>query len=111
LRIEILYFDGCPHSGQAYDRVLEVLREEGVSGEIVKVNVTDNTIAQAVGFLGSPSIRINGLDVEPDARSSKAFGMMCRTYSDASARVGLPSRELIRKAVREAAGEKDVGCA
>ncbi len=107
MKIEILYFDGGPHSEQAHDRVLEVLREEGVSGEVAKVNVTDDVMAQAVGFLGSPSIRIDGLDVEPDARSSKAFGMMCRTYSDAGVRAGLPSRELIRKTVRTGAGEKD----
>ena len=88
-------------------RVLEVLREEGVSGEIAKVNVADDVMAQAVGFLGSPSIRIDGLDDEPDARSSKAFEMMSRTYSDAGVRAGLPSRELIRKAVPEAAGEND----
>ena len=102
MKIEILYFDGCPHFEQAQDRMLEVLREEGVSGEVVKVNVTDSTMAQAVGFLGSPTIRIDGLDVEPGARSSNAFGMMCRTYSDAGVRSGLPSRELIRNAVREA---------
>ena len=103
MKIEVLYFDGCPNHEPALDRVREALKEEGVSAEVSEVNVPDDATVGAIGFLGSPSIRVNGLDVEPDARTSKEFGMMCRTYPDAGKRVGLPSRELIRTALREAA--------
>ena len=57
-------------------------------------------IAKNVEFLGSPSLRVNGLDVEPAARAVREYGMMCRTYSvdggDNHSRLSLP--ELLRLA-------------
>jgi copper chaperone CopZ len=102
MRIEVLYFDGCPHHEPAVERVQEVLREEGIPAEISVVNVQDAPTAERVGFLGSPSIRMNGLDVEREARSAREYGMMCRTYVVNGRREGLPSRETIRQAIREA---------
>ncbi len=101
MKIEVLYFDGCPNHVAAVARLREVLKEERVAAEIVEVNVADPTEAQAVGFLGSPSIRINGVDVEPAARSGHEAGMSCRTYLEDGRREGIPSRELVRAAVRE----------
>lgn len=102
IKIEVLYFDGCPNHRNAVERVREVLREENAEAEVVEVNVPDEATAQAVGFLGSPTVRVNGLDVEPSARGSRSFGMMCRTYVDGSARQGAPPKDRIRAAVREA---------
>ena len=53
-------------------------------------------------FLGSPTVRINGVDIEPSARSRTDFGMMCRRYEDGS---GVPPKDLIRAAVLEAIGK------
>src|SRR5258708_35325549 len=101
MKIEVLYFDGCPNHKPAVERVQQVLREEGVSAEVLEVNVSDASIAQQVGFLGSPSVRVNGLDVEPDARAARDYGMMCRTYPVDGRREGLPSREVLRQEIRE----------
>lgn len=103
MRIEVLYFDGCPNHSSAVDRIRDLLKEEGIAAEISEVKISDEKTAQAIGFLGSPSIRINGLDVEAAVQSSKDFGMMCRTYFEGGKQVGLPSRESIRAAIREAA--------
>lgn len=102
MKIEVLYFDGCPNHKPAVERIHELLREEGVSAELLEVNVNDAMIAQQVGFLGSPSVRVNGLDVEPEARTARDYGMMCRTYSVDGRREGMPSREVLRQAIREA---------
>jgi copper chaperone CopZ len=102
MKIEVLYFDGCPHHEPAVERVQEVLTEEGIPAEISVVNVHNASTAEEVAFLGSPSIRVNGLDVEPEARSVREYGMMCRTYMVNGRREGLPSRETIRQAIREA---------
>ena len=112
MKIEILYFDGCPNHGPTVDRVKEALRQEGLTADVSETNVEDDTAARTLGFLGSPSIRIAGLDVEPSARLSKAFGMMCRTYSEGGRQVGLPPLELISTALREAVGPLQVahGC-
>lgn len=101
MKVEVLYFDGCPHHRPVVERVKEVLREEGVQADVSEANIPDQDSAMAVGFLGSPTVRINGLDVEPSARSSREYGMMCRIYSEAGRREGLPSKALIRAAVRE----------
>jgi hypothetical protein len=102
VRIEVLYFDGCPNHKPAIERAQEVLREEGVSAEVLEVNVSEPSMAQALGFLGSPSVRVNGLDVEPEARGVREYGMMCRTYAVNGRREGLPSRDMLRRAIREA---------
>jgi len=101
MKIEVLYFDGCPNHKPAVERVRQVLAEEGLSAEVLEVNVSEPAIAQKVGFLGSPSIRVNGLDVEPEARRKRACGMVCRTYAVNGQREGLPSREMLRQAMRE----------
>jgi hypothetical protein len=104
MKIEVLYFDGCPNHKPAVERVRQVLAEEGLSAEVLEVNVNESSIAQKVGFLGSPSIRVNGLDVEPAARSERACGMRCRTYSVNGRIEGLPSREMLRHAMCDSTG-------
>ena len=102
MKIEILYLAGCPNHPPAVTRVSEVLRQETVSAELVEIEVRDAATAQYLEFLGSPSIRIDGLDVELDARTSRAFGFGCRTYFDDGARAGIPPAAWIRAAIQEA---------
>jgi hypothetical protein len=73
-----------------------------VSAELVEIEVKDAATAQKVEFLGSPSIRIDGRDVELAARSSRAFGFGCRTYIHEGGRTGVPPVAWIRAAVQEA---------
>jgi len=102
MKIEILYFDECPNHGPTVERVKDALRQEGQAADVVEVNVRDDATARRLGFLGSPTVRIDGLDIEPSARLSKHFGLMCRTYADGSKQVGIPPLDLIRTALREA---------
>jgi hypothetical protein len=104
MKVEVLYFSGCPNHVPAVERVREVLAQEGTPAEMAEVEVKDEATAQLIGFLGSPSIRVNGQDVEPAARAVRAFGMMCRAYIDGGRRAGVPPPEWIRAAVREAKG-------
>jgi hypothetical protein len=41
MKIEVLYFDGCPNHKPAVERVQQLLAEEGVSAEVVEVNVSN----------------------------------------------------------------------
>jgi len=104
MKVEVFYFDGCPNHGPTLERVKEALQQEGLAAEVVEINVPDDATARSLGFLGSPTVRIGGLDIEPSARWSRDFGLMCRTYADGGRRVGAPPLDLIRMAVREAAG-------
>ena len=91
MKIEVLYLEGCPHHQPAVELVHRVLREEGVAAEVQEVHVPDEATARALGFLGSPTIRVNGVDVELAARSSHDYGILCRTYVVSGRRQGLPS--------------------
>ena len=108
MTVEILYFPGCPNHTPAVDRVHEVLQQEAISAEVVEVEVKDRAVAQSIRFLGSPTIRVDGQDVEPAAGGLAAFGISCRTYIKDGKRDGVPPREWIRRAVlraRRAEGE------
>jgi len=97
MQIEVFYFEDCPHYLPTVERINAVLREEGSSAEVREVLVTDVSTAKRVRFLGSPTVRVNGIDIEPAARGRRDFGLMCRRYAG-----GAPSHELIRAAVRSA---------
>jgi len=102
VKVEVLYFKGCPNHEPAVEQVRKALRNEGLAILVNEVEITDPEMAQRVGFLGSPSIRIDGIDVEPGAREIKTFGFGCRTYSDDEGRrSGLPPVGLIQQAARE----------
>ena len=105
VKVEILYFSGCPNHVPSVERVREVLRQEGALADMIEVEVKDLATAEKIGFLGSPSIRIDGQDVEPAVRGIDGFGMMCRTYVDRGQRSGVPPQEWIRSALWEASGK------
>ena len=101
MTIEILYFPDCPNYLPAVEHLQKALQEEHAFAEIRHVQVLDAATAVATRFLGSPTILINGIDVEPTARSGVAAGMCCRTYCGPSGPEGAPCVALIRDAIRE----------
>lgn len=102
MTIEVLYVKGCPNHEPAVAQVRKALLIEGLEHAVDEIEITDSAMAQRLSFLGSPSVRVNGIDVEPGAREAKAFGFSCRTYTDAAGgRSGLPPVEIIRQATRE----------
>lgn len=97
MRIEILYLHGCPHFPAARDLLGAIVRDEGVQADVSEIEVKDASAARSLQFIGSPTIRINGLDIEADARNVAEVGLACRRYPN-----GLPSEAVIRAALREA---------
>jgi len=90
MKIEFLYFDGCPSYKIAFQYLNEVLEEENIGSEsdyehraeIEKIKVKSEEEAKRLKFLGSPSIRINGKDLDQNSQiyyrfrcRSKAFKM------------------------------------
>jgi hypothetical protein len=98
IEVDVLYFEDCPNHLPTVERIRAVLREEGCGADVREILVPDVETALHVGFLGSPTVRVNGIDIEPAAIDRKDFGLMCRRY-----RGGVPSHELIRSAIRSAA--------
>jgi len=102
MRVDILYFEGCPNSNLTRARVLEALALQGVVADVRMIEIQDAEHAIAQRFLGSPTVRIDGQDAEPPARLRDDYGFMCRTYraSDNST-AGAPSVQLISEALRD----------
>jgi hypothetical protein len=101
-RIEVLYFDGCPNHEQLVDRVRELAAEHGVRAAIEPVRIASDEQAQVQRFLGSPSLRVDGSDVEPGADERSDYGLKCRLYRGASRLTGSPDDAWIRAALARA---------
>jgi hypothetical protein len=100
MRIEILTFKGCPNAEIAHQRVREAIRREGAHAVLSPVEVKTPHDAHRLKFLGSPSIRIDGGDVEPGADNRTEYGLMCRTYRSEGGAAGAPPIQMIREAIR-----------
>jgi hypothetical protein len=98
LRVELLAVENCAHLEQARRDLEDVLRKDIIEVPIQVIYVTSQDDAEFLGFGGSPTIRINGEDVDPQPEMPIALG--CRLYRDpAGGVVGSPPIELIRAAV------------
>lgn len=100
--IQILYFEGCPHRDATVALARNVLSELGISEEIEEVEVRDDEDAQRLRFPGSPTVRVNGVDIEPEMAFLTHFALACRTYGAS----GVPQRELLVEAVERASGKE-----
>ena len=99
MKIELLYVQGCSRWKSALARLRQVLREKRVRECVQIIEVNDQEEAVRRRFLGSPTIRINDYDIEPEAASRSDFGLGCRTYPDRESVYGVPPEEMIRKAL------------
>jgi hypothetical protein len=79
--VELLYFDGCRHYEALLPRLRELLREAHAGDHIQLRRIPDERTARRERFLGSPTVRVDGQDVEPGARERDDFGIKCRLYA------------------------------
>ncbi|MBX3233575.1 MAG: hypothetical protein KIT84_11265 [Labilithrix sp.] len=100
-RIEILFFAGCPHIELATARAREAIEASNVSADIALLEVTDSADAIARRFLGSPSVRVDGTDVDPSAWERSDFGLQCRVYSTGERLDGAPPSAWIAAALQD----------
>ena len=99
MKIELLYFEGCANHYLAEEMLAGVLSEFGVRESIEKIDVPDAEKGKLVTFPGSPTIRIDGADVEPDWQPCDDCTPRCRLYMTAEGLKGLPERDWIVQAV------------
>ncbi len=100
--VEILSFQGCPNHDRARALVERVADELAISADLRLVDVPDVAAAERVRFLGSPTIRVNGRDVEPEADERADFTYSCRVYQTRTGLAGEPDERWVRAALLEA---------
>ena len=102
MRLELLYFEGCP----GYEALLPALREllaaRHGEDEVELRRVESPEAAARERFLGSPTLRINGEDVEPGASAREDFGLKCRLYPGEDGYARTPPQEWVRAALQRA---------
>ena len=98
MRMEILYFDGCPTYGAAVKTLRKVLADEGVQAEVELVAVNTDKAARSLRFPGSPTIRVDGRDLFP-APEREDWGLGCRIYATPQGLKGSPTAEMLKEAL------------
>ena len=98
-RVEILYVDECPNVEETRALVEHVAGQLRVDPEIQLVEVPDAEAARRLGFRGSPTVRVNGCDVEPAAAERDEIAFSCRLYNGPRGISGQPDASWIRAAL------------
>lgn len=99
--IRVLTFEGCPHGEAAADLVEKTVRDLHLKADIKAIQVKSESEARRYQFLGSPSIQVDGQDIERKRRN-EAPSFACRVYRTPNGITGVPPRELLVDAIREA---------
>jgi len=72
--VNILYTDGCKATPPTIELVRAIAAEMGIHARVKTVLVESLEQAIQLGFLGSPTVQVNGLDIDPSARTSSSCG-------------------------------------
>jgi hypothetical protein len=76
LNVVVLYNESCPATPKTITLIEECISESGIPVELRKILVSSREEAINWRFLGSPTVQINGIDIDPAARDAKVFGFM-----------------------------------
>jgi len=93
--VELLYFEGCPSYELVWQELFEVIGAAGVDACVRPVLVATLAEAQELGFPGSPSVRVNGVDVEGHEGPGT---LSCRVYAENGGK-NRPSKGVLHKAL------------
>jgi hypothetical protein len=96
IRVELLYFDGCPSYERVRSDPMEVIAEISLDARVRLVRVATQAQAAALRFAGLPTVKVNGRDLEDHDGPGV---LACRLYGEK----GWPSRELLRQRLLAAA--------
>src|ERR687898_3569517 len=102
MRVSFLYYEECPSHDLALERLREVMTEEGIFKEVEVFKVETEEQARKLRFVGSPTIRVDGQDIDPP--SDSRYVLTCRAYRLEDDRISpLPSKDMIKRALRSVA--------
>jgi hypothetical protein len=99
IQVVVLYFEGCPNYEALLPHLRELVVSSGVETDIELVRVEDAVTAERERFLGSPTVRVNGEDVEPNADQRTDFGLKCRVFATPAGLRGTPADEWVLAAL------------
>jgi len=98
VHIQVLFLKGCPNSKPTIDLVRRIAETHGITSPVETVEIRSAEEAVRLRFLGSPTVRINGVDIDPNAGGRTDFAMVCRLYGTS----GIPPGEFVAAAITKA---------
>lgn len=103
MNVELLWWEGCPSTERALAAVREALSELDLSGVEVRMReIATDDDARDAGFVGSPTILIDGKDLVP-AADDEQIGLSCRVYRRRDGRISpIPDPDDLREALQRA---------
>lgn len=104
MRIELLYLDDCPSHERLLERLPGLLEQAGIVAPVKLRKITGAEDAERQRFLGSPSLQVDGRDIEPAAAQRSDYGLKCRLYQTPDRLSGLPPDEWILGALTPHSG-------
>ena len=100
MKVELLYWEGCPSHPEALELLRDALAERGVEADVELREVRTQAEAEELRFPGSPTIRVDGRDVD-EAGARERPALTCRIYHLPDGRVSpVPTRDQLLEALR-----------
>lgn len=98
-QVELLYFADCPNHAMYLPQLRQLLAQLSRPTVLVEREIADEETAVREQFLGSPTVRVNGVDVDPGAWHRTSYGLQCRLYRTSDGLTGVPPDEWVRTAL------------
>lgn len=99
MKVELHWFAGCPNHERALEMLRAAMTERGLRDEIALIDIGDPGVAARHRSAGSPTIRIDGRDIEPGYEDTGDYTPRCRLYATGSGLGGVPERAWIEQAL------------
>jgi hypothetical protein len=108
MRVELLFWDGCPSHPKALAVLRDAMRDLGVDASSVAIReIATDADAEHERFVGSPTIRIDGIDIQPPG--DEPYGLTCRVYHHRDGRISpTPDPADIRDALAAARSSQPI---
>ncbi len=102
MQIQLLYFKECPNYKAAYENLIEALNEMKINDyKIEMIEIKNEEDAVKYKFLGSPTLRIEGRDVDLGYKDEGNYVLACRVYKFNGRIYGMPLKEMIEIFLKE----------
>jgi hypothetical protein len=99
MKVELLYFEGCPGYEKTVSILKKVLSEEGLEAEVETTRVETNDEAHRLKFPGSPTVRVDGRDLF-EVKEREVCSLGCRLYATPEGLKDHPAEEMLRAAIK-----------
>ncbi len=101
VNIGILFIEGCPGLSSITDNIKDVIAEEAVDADITLFLIQTPEDARRLQFTGSPTVRINGKDIDSNKKTIKDYDLRSRHYYVNGKKLNYPSKSMIRDAIKK----------